>query len=138
MGKGEEIAAGQNAFPEVERRRFPRRQVFRDTLLYNQNSFAEILDISCGGIACRGHVMPAQSEADSELELLNCDLGLNVQGLRCRRVRWDSNGATTGRQKVEESVWFYEFAELSNGKRAELDRFIETCTNGSRPEVIFS
>lgn len=112
--------------------------MYQNTLLFNQNSFAEILNISCSGLACRGHVMPNQADVDSEMELLNCDLGLNVQGLRCRRVRWETDGATDGRQGVEESVWFYEFADLNSSKKAELDRFIDTCTNGSRPEVIFN
>ena len=56
MGKQGGTESGPKMFHGEERRRAARFHVCRDTLVYNQDSFAEILDISFGGLACRRHV----------------------------------------------------------------------------------
>lgn len=130
--------SGPQEFRGEERRRAARVQVHQDTLLYNQDSFAEILDISSKGLACRSHVgMAKGSEVISGLELLNCEIGLNVRGVNCRRVRDCGTAADDRHIQVEQVICYYEFVGLDSKQVCELTIFIESCAREQRPEVVF-
>lgn len=138
MGKLGGTTPGPDMFLGKERRRAARFQVRQDTLLYNQDSFAEIIDISSKGLACRSHVgMAMGSEVISGLELLNCEIGLNVRGLNCRRVRDCMTTADDRHAQSEQVVCYYEFVSLDSMQVHELANFIESCAREPRPEVVF-
>jgi hypothetical protein len=123
----------------MERRRTARFQVCHDTLVYNQDSFAEILNISFGGLACRRHVGMAEGpEVISDLELLNCDAGKNLRGLSCRRVRRCKTTADDRNVQSGQVVCYYEFVDLNASQFRELADFIESCAKEYRPELMFS
>ena len=115
-----------------ERRRHPRYSVERNALLYNQEHFAEILNISVGGLACRCLV-----ESDifgreiNNVDLLDCNGGKNVQGLKCRRVRHGDAIAERGNDRYLTREHFFEFVDLGEDKTEELLQFILSCTSGS-------
>lgn len=138
MGMHGEVEPSPNVLGKTDRRQFPRFHVYQDTLLYNQDSFAEILDISSGGLACRSHVgLENGPDVISGLELLNCNIGLKVEGLNCRRVRNYAIVAGAIIPKADEPVCFYEFVDLNSRQVSELDTFIKSCARKQRPNVVF-
>lgn len=138
MGKLSRARSGPQGFWGKERRRAARFQVCQDTLLYNQDSFAEILDISSRGLACKSYVgMANGSEVISGLELLNCEIGLNVRGVSCRRVRDRMTTPDDRHVQPEQVICYYEFVSLDSKQTRELTNFIECCAREPRPEVVF-
>lgn len=122
----------------ADRRQSPRYRVCQDTLLYNQDSFAEIIDISLRGVACKSHVGLGEGvEVISGVELLNCNLGLVIEGLNCRKVRHCST--TNGGQLIGDSgmICYYAFTAMDNSQAAALDTFIVTCAEQLRPDQFF-
>lgn len=114
-----------------ERRRHPRYNVRQDALFYNQEHFAEIINISRGGIACRCMV---ESEVFSpvltNIDLLDCNGGTFVQGLSCRRIRRCAPKTVP----VHESNYhtrdsFFEFIDLQGEHEEDIDKFIMACAD---------
>ena len=134
-GKSEE----PTVFAGNERRKYQRYPVNQDTLMYNNDSLAEILDISFGGFVCKGQVGSDDQQALlTDVELLNCTIGQNINGLRCRKVR--SHRAIQDAESAGylSSDYGFEFVQLSPGQVTELRRFIESCTGNTSLKVIFS
>ncbi len=122
-----------------DRRQSPRYRACQDTLLYNQDSFAEIIDISSGGVACKSHVgLGEDIEVISGVELLNCNMGMAVEGLSCRRVRQCSLLSGQSMSSGTEVVCYYAFVDLNTSQATELHTFIEICAEQQRPDVFFS
>ena len=115
-----------------DRRRHPRYSVERNALLYNQEHFAEILNISVGGLACRCLVESDIFGSEvNNVDLLDCNGGKNVQGLKCRRVRHGVQKAEQEHDRYLTREHFFEFVDLCEEKTDELLQFILSCTSGS-------
>ena len=119
-----------------ERRRYPRYTVGSDALLYNQEHFAEILNISIGGIACRCLLeSDGFSSEVNNVDLLDCNGGTNVQGLKCRRVRKSAPKSLQEHGSDLTNEHFFEFIDLSKTQTEELQQFILSCTSGSVGQI---
>ncbi|WP_136807537.1 PilZ domain-containing protein [Desulfosediminicola flagellatus] len=134
------IAESSNASPvERERRKFKRYPIHQNSMLCNEESLAEVLDISKAGLACRNFVgLEGASGILSDVELLNCEIGLSVQGLKCRLVRSQERKGNTLVQNNQGPDCFLEFVELSDMQANALGTFIENTSRGPGPELIFS
>ena len=101
-----------------------RYAVIQNVLLFNQSSFAELIDIDETGATCRTLMdVDGVTNLNMDIELLNCDDGLHLKGISCRLIpnsqeKSFSNG-------VYEETCSLEFPELSHQKRVELKKFIE-------------
>lgn len=133
-------AGSSSVFPvERERRKFKRFQIHQNSMLCNEGSLAEVFDISKGGLACRNFVgLQGASDILTEVELLNCEIGLSVQGLKCRLVRSKEHAGGSVVQNNQEADCFLEFVELSEMQANALGTFIENTSRGPGPELIFS
>lgn len=101
-----------------------RYAVIQNVLLFNQSSFAELIDIDETGATCRTLMDFDDIEnLKMDIELLNCDDGMHVKDISCRLIpnsqeKSFSNG-------IYEETCSLEFPELSHQKRVELMKFIE-------------
>jgi hypothetical protein len=129
------VMKSQTASVQVERRRHPRFMVGQDALLYNHNVFAEILDISMGGVACQCLVHGEDYGAPmADIDLLDCDAGKHVKGLSCRLVRDREVPLQDEAGLTHMHTWFLEFTDLSEWQREQLARFIANCSqDGGKP-----
>ncbi len=119
-----------------ERRRHPRYTLGNDALLYNQEHFAEILNISIGGIACRCLIESSGfSNKVNHVDLLDCNGGINVQGLKCRRVRKSVSQSVSDHNRHLTREHFFEFIDLSESQTEELEQFIVSCMAGSAGQI---
>ncbi len=119
-----------------ERRRHPRYTLGNDALLYSQEHFAEILNISIGGMACRCLIeSDGFSNEVNNVDLLDCNGGINVQGLKCRRVRKSAQKSGPDHDRYLTRDYFFEFMDLNETQEKELLQFILSCTSGSVGEV---
>lgn len=122
----------QTSSVEVERRRHPRFVMGQDALLYNRDVFAEIVDISMGGIACQCLVHGEDYGAPmTDIDLLDCDAGMHVKGLSCRLVRDREVPLQDAVGLTHMHTWFLEFTDLSERQREQLAWFISTCSQDS-------
>lgn len=133
-------AESSNVSPvERERRKFKRYPIHQNSMICNEESLAEVLDISKGGLACRNFVgLHGASDILTDVELLNCEIGLSVQGLNCRLVRSKDREGGTRVQSDQEPDCFLEFVELSDMQANALGTFIENTSRGPGPGLIFS
>ena len=101
-----------------------RHAVKQNVLLFNQSSFAELIDIDETGAPCRALMdFGGMENPRMDIELLNCDAGMHVKGISCRLVH---NGREKGSSdSIYKETCTLEFPELSHQKRAELEKFIE-------------
>ncbi len=101
-----------------------RHAVKQNVLLFNQSSFAELIDIDETGATCRALMnFNLIENLKMDIELLNCDVGMHLKGISCRFVP-NINKKNTSAQTVEETC-ILEFPDLSQQKREELEIFIE-------------
>ncbi len=110
-------------------KRDDRYEVKQNVLLFNQTSFAEIVDIGEKGATCRAFTdLRTMETPHMDIELLNCDAGMHLKGISCRLV---NNG-----NEVKSSLYGFggtctlEFPDLSQQQREELEKFIQkSCYN---------
>lgn len=112
-----------------ERRRHIRYNVQQDALFYNQEHFAEIINISRSGVACRCMV---ESEVFSpvlnNIDLLDCNGGMYVQGLSCRRIRRNSpKQIPVHRRHYHTRDCYFEFVDLQDEHEEDIEKFILAC-----------
>ncbi len=100
-----------------------RYEVKQNVLLFNQTSFAEIVDIDENGATCRAFTdFRAIETPQMFIELLNCDAGMHMKGISCRLVSNDKD--------VQSALQGFggtctlEFPDLSQQQREELEKFI--------------
>ncbi len=100
-----------------------RHVVIQNVLLFNQSSFAELIDIDETGATCRALMgFDGAENLRMDIELLNCDDGMHVQGISCRLVPNNRKSSSTS---IYDETCTFEFPELSHQKRVELKEFIE-------------
>ncbi|WP_163339356.1 PilZ domain-containing protein [Desulfopila sp. IMCC35008] len=114
---------------QPERRRHIRYNVQQDALFYNQEHFAEIINISRSGIACRCMV---ESEIFSpvltNIDLLDCNGGMFVQGLSCRRIRRHSpKQIPVHLHHYHTRDCYFEFVDLQDVHEEDIEKFILAC-----------
>lgn len=123
----------------MERRRYKRFKVFHDSLLCSEENLAEIIDISSGGIACRGLVgMNKTVVRLGNVELLNCISGVSVQGLECRRVNRQVSEWERLKTLPVPPDCYFEFVGLTAYQAESLARFIASCGKKVESEIVFS
>lgn len=114
---------------QQERRKHIRYNIKQDALFYNQEHFAEIINISRGGIACRCMV---ESEVFSpvltSIDLLDCNGGMFVQGLSCRRIRrYSPKQIPVHKQNYHTRNCYFEFVNLQDEHEEDIEKFILAC-----------
>ncbi len=71
----------------LQTKRDGRYEVRQNVLLFNQTSFAEIVDIDEKGATCRAFTdFRTMETPNMDIELLNCDAGMHLKGISCRLV----------------------------------------------------
>jgi hypothetical protein len=111
---------------QEERRRHTRFRVSNNILFINQDTLAEVIDISTCGMACRCLTRADKPITEfSEIELLNYDLDISIEGLPCRIVRSSKTAITDSLLTTLIMHFSIEFKGLTNKQRRQLDRFIE-------------
>ncbi len=113
--------------PFPERRAHYRFTVKNNILLYNEITFAEIINISKGGTWCR-FIMESQEQhtACTSIDLLNTAEKFYVQGLPCRDLTCHEPSLidiTPASAIVRDCR--LEFVGLADTKKKQLDTFIE-------------
>lgn len=122
-----------------DRRKHKRFRVLHDTLLCSDHNMAEIIDISSGGIACKGLVGMADPLINlSEVELLNCVNGNAVQGLECRRVTRQVSELEIRNNLPVPPDCFFEFVGLTTYQAESLINFIDGCSKKVDQEIMFT
>lgn len=113
--------------PFTERRKHRRYFVKDNILLYNEITFAEIIDISEGGVCCR-FITEAKDQhlPCSIVDLLNAADKFHVRGLPCLDLNCHELASTTGSPPltvVRECR--LEFRNLTESQKQQLRTFIE-------------
>lgn len=113
--------------PSADRRAHPRYSVKNNILLYNEFTFAEIVNISRGGACCRFIIdVKNQHTACTTVDLLNAADKFYVQRLACRDL--NCHEPTTFATSPISSVirdCRLQFLDLADSQKTQLDAFIE-------------
>ncbi len=113
--------------PFPERRAHYRFTVKNNILLYNEITFAEIINISKGGTWCR-FIMESRDQHTTctSIDLLNTAEKFYVQGLHCRDL---SSPEPSTIESTPASAIIrdcrLQFVNLADTKKKQLDTFIE-------------
>lgn len=139
MATSDNVRSGDAASVGQERRRFKRYPIQQNSMLCNERSLAEIFDISSGGLACRNFIgVQDTSDTLNDVEIINCEIGLSVQGLKCRLVRTKNLTDTPAGKNNQEADCFLEFVGLNDVQSSALGTFIENTSRGPGPGLVFS
>jgi hypothetical protein len=98
----------------------------KDVLSINQDILAEVLDISnCGmsGRCLTSTVKPLT--AITEIDILNCELGISIEGLPCRMVRCSKKKISDALTSTLIMNFSLEFQFLTSNQHLILDQFIK-------------
>jgi hypothetical protein len=109
-----------------ERRKYPRFRMNKDVLSINQDILAEVLDISNCGMLGRCLTSTAKPlTAITEIDILNCELGISIEGLPCRMVRSSKKTISDALTSTMIMNFSIEFQFLTNNQLFKLDQFIK-------------
>ena len=109
----------------TERRKHPRFNVGDNILVFSDNTFGQILDISKGGLAYRYlTAKDDQISTDLELGFLNTESGFYLDKLNCKVIR--SNDSTPLHPSSSTFIRTngVEFAHLTDDQHSILDEFL--------------
>lgn len=133
------VKAKKAKIQPMERRKYRRFKVLHDALLCSAENLAEIIDISSGGIACRSLVgMTDRVIRLDDVELLNCNNGIAIQGLECRRVERLVSDREKRKVLPVPPNCFFEFVGLTAYQAESLSSFIDSCSKKVGTEIVYS
>lgn len=111
-----------------ERRKHKRQKANGNLIIYNEKMYAEIVDISKGGLSCRTRVNPKKMFTPIlDVEILDRVSGEFINGLSGIMVRC-SELISQGDGKQETILNFgIEFKNMTDEKKVLLDKLINSC-----------
>lgn len=126
--------------PCTERRAHPRYSVKNNILLYNEITFAEIVNISRGGACCRFIIdIKDQHTACTTVDLLNPADKFYVQRLTCRDLNCHEPAETcTSPLSTVIRDCRLQFLDLADCQKLQLDTFIELAASNRFDNPIHS
>lgn len=108
----------------IERRAHPRYKVKKNILLYNEITFAEIINISKGGVFCKFMVEAKDQHcACTSVDLLNTADRHYVQHLPCRDLTCHELGRCEPPTSTVIRDCRLQFLDLTTEKTEQLERF---------------
>ncbi len=112
-----------------DRRRHIRYRVNKNVLSVGEDILGEVLDISnCGiGGQCLASADNPLDEIN-EIEILNCDIGSSVEGIRCKLVRSRGKNISDAVTSTMVVNFGLEFSRLTEIQRKKLHQFIKDNT----------
>ncbi|MDR3090567.1 MAG: hypothetical protein LBU39_12265 [Desulfobulbaceae bacterium] len=112
------------AAAQDERRRWPRYRAKNGTLLFNDGIFAEIINISKGGVLCA--YLAAHGESNPAVRLINLidtDTKLCLSAIPCADLNYQDSGLNMPLARLRKSR--LKFIPAGEGFRRELHNFID-------------
>lgn len=113
---------------QKERRKHLRLKTNGSLLIFNDKMYAEVLDVSVGGLACRSRVNPNKILSPVfNVEILDRESGGFLKGLSGAIIRCTEQILPD--EKGRESVLNFgvEFKNLTEKKKQHLGDFIQSC-----------
>lgn len=108
-----------------ETRSHPRFQVRKDILMYNETTFAEIVDISEAGLSCRYLINLRDMEPEAiSIDLLNGSDKLHVRNIHCKTIHCLNEIISPSFPSIILRTCGIKFAPLNEAKRKEIKNFI--------------
>lgn len=109
-----------------ERRRHPRYKVNDNILVYNENSFAQIIDFSKGGLAFRYLTSRDDSpDKNCNIGLLNSVSGNHLSDIPCQLIRTDETGPIHPAGSTVIRTYALKFKDMTDAKRKEINDFFK-------------
>ncbi len=109
----------------AERRKYERKKVDGSLIMYNEKMYAEIIDISKGGLLCKCRVRPKKMFSPVfDVEILDRDSGKFVKGLSGVLIRCDELQAQDVDAPEVVLDFGIEFKNMTEEKENLLDQFI--------------
>lgn len=120
--------------PTNERRNHPRYEVKDNILLFNGSIFAEIVNISMGGIFCRFltdiHEQPTPIE---HIDLINASEKIFLQQVTCKDLNWSDAETRQLFHSTALRNCRLKFKDLNVDTRAKLLRFMNSVVTSRQP-----
>lgn len=117
-----------------ERRRHPRYTVKDNILLFNGTVFAEIVNISQGGLYCRFLTdLKEQSSPIMQVDLINAPDKLFVEHISCNDLNWFDMGTRKLFNTTVLRNCRLEFSSMDESMQNLLGRFIQSVKNHPGP-----
>ena len=115
----------------AEARRHPRYRAKEDILVYNETTFAEIIDISEAGLSCRYLVNLRDTERRvAAVDLLNGPERLHVRDIKCREVYCRDEIISLSFPSTVLRTCGITFADVDEEKNRQIKHFIHHSTVG--------
>jgi hypothetical protein len=120
--------------PIPERRSHPRYEVKDNILLFNGSIFAEIVNISMGGIFCRYltdiHELPAPIE---RIDLINASEKIILQQVTCKDLNWSDAETRQLFHSTALRNCRLKFKDINTETRAKLLQFVNSVVTTRQP-----
>lgn len=121
--------------PFIERRQHPRYNVKDNTLLFNGSIFAEIVNISMGGIFCRFLTdVNEQPSPIEQIDLINASDKIFLHHVDCRDLNWSDSETRRLFNTTALRNCRLKFDYSDNRTWKNLFRFVDSVATAPQPE----
>lgn len=123
-------------YSSTDRRAHQRYNVAQNrVILYNGNTYAEIINISEGGVLCR-FLSPALDPKTtiSTIDLINAKGKLVIQKISCNDLNWYTNSCERIFGNITLRECRLKFIDLDGSKKTTLKKLLQTISNCTPPE----
>lgn len=108
-----------------ERRKHTRYKAHENVLAFNEDTLAEVIDISSGGISCRCLTsIDNPIAAVTHIDVLNCDQGTSVQGLTGKMIRSSEKAISESLSSTRIFYFSLQFTDMNDNQFVQLFQFI--------------
>ncbi len=122
-----------------ERRKHQRHKADGSLIIYNDKMYAEVMDISLGGLACRSRINPGKIFFPNfDVEILDTSSGKFLKDISGILVRYNEHPPAVDNAKEIVLDFAIEFSHMTGKKIQLLDAFMKSSLESPAYDVTFN